>query len=47
MYIGHKVVDYQTCMGLSNYGAPNMLLKSGQIRLAYAGLMQLHIIKTL
>jgi hypothetical protein len=32
-------------MGLSNYGAANMLLKSGQIRLAYAGLM--HIIKTL
>jgi hypothetical protein len=47
MYIGHKVVDYQTCMGLSNYGAANMLLKLGQIRVAYAGLMQLHIIKTL
>jgi hypothetical protein len=32
-------------MGLSNYSAANMLLKPGQIRLAYAGLMQFHIIK--
>jgi hypothetical protein len=34
-------------MGLSNYGAANMLLKSGQIRFAYAGLMQFHVIKIL
>jgi hypothetical protein len=34
-------------VGLSNYGAANMLLKSGQLKIAYAGLMQLHIIKTL
>jgi hypothetical protein len=47
MYIGHKVVDYKTCMGLSNYGTANMLLKSGQLRLACAGFMQHHIIETL
>jgi len=34
-------------MGPSNYGAANMLLKSGQIRLVYAGLMQLHVVKAL